>query len=261
MEEEVLNNTFDEKEDFIKLEELLQYNSIRNGYIKLVLKAYSIIMSKKYSDKSFKMLNNRIYVSPVDSIDAFGNILDFFLSLLEHEKILAKHVYTRYDLAYDKYKVKLFSLVIYEIEHEFEQYFVHDHDYSKIGNNGTRVVTGIINLVLKVQSLQEKVYSKEIDISTALKIMGFSLRLNEMSAVILSTYLEAVKAGYLDKTSQASNDCQIHEHCRITIDTCRLINRNRNVLIDSLRIACNSIQTASMKKINHVFERMKMLVS
>ena len=243
MNEERENGLFNEKYEPCDKEHMLQYDSIRIEYLKLVLKTFSLMMSFKFSNLNSGMdsesfinsltLTKISRVTASDTISVFGEILDFFLKLFEHENLLLKSIFTNSHEA-ASYR-KLCYLMIDAIQLEFEQFFIQQYDYSKLANNSDSIVSGMVTVIYKVQSLQEKAHGSETDVRSALKILNFSLRLDDECAEILSTYLDAIKTGHMN-TASVRPDCGIHEFCLDKLKMCSLMNEHRKFLIDSFKI-------------------------
>ena len=63
-------------------------------------------------------------------------------------------------------------------------------------NSGENVVRAVARLLAKVQKLKERATCLQTeDLSSASKLLQFSLRLSETGALILRTYLEVVRSG------------------------------------------------------------------
>lgn len=173
-----------------------------------------------------------------ERIELFTCNLDFCLRVLKHENMLIANIYyrskeTRVDLI-----SKLTILVIDSIQNELEEFFVSDHDFSKLSHNGVNVVKAFINLIIKVQNLKEKASCLQTeDLPSASKLLQFSLRLNEMSAQIFNSYLDVVKTGYFN-TYIVPTNCSVHEYCIQTLDMCRLMKKEHKGLMDSIKIVC-----------------------
>ena len=91
-----------------------------------------------------------------------------------------------------------------------------------------------------MQNLKEKASCLQTaDLSSASKMLQFSMRLNEMSGQIFGTYLEVVKTGDLNQLTVPTN-CSVHEYCVQTLAVCKLMNRHDKALMDSVKKACDA---------------------
>ena len=176
--------------------------------------------------------------------------MDFSLKLLKHENILLNNIYCKsYETRVDLIS-KLTILIIDQIQKEFETFFTKKEscDFTKLSNSDDEVLAAIIKLLAKVQSLKEKASCLQTDdLSSASKLLNFSMKLNETSSQVFSSYLEAIKTGYFN-TFELPYDSNIHEHVRKVCDVWRLIKKNEKYLLEPIKIACESNYLSTEKE-------------
>ena len=132
--------------------------------------------------------------------------------------------------------------MIDQIQKEFEAFFTKKEscDFTKISNSDDEVLAAIIKLIVKVQNLKEKASCLQTDdLNSASKLLMFSLKLNETSSQIFSSYLEVVKKGY-SATFELPHDSNVHEHVRNVCNKWRLIKKHEKYLLEPIKIACQS---------------------
>ena len=123
------------------------------------------------------------------------------------------------------------------IQFEFEQFFANALDFSKLINNGDDVVHGIVRLILTVKSLKETATCLQTeDLSSASKLLQFSIRLNRLGGVILATYIDVVRTGSFNCFAVPAN-CSLHEYCKKTFSVLNLLNKHETSLSDSIEYA------------------------
>ena len=133
-------------------------------------------------------------------------------------------------------------MVIDQIQKEFEAFFTKKEscDFTKISNSDDEVLAAIIKLIVKVQNLKEKASCLQTDdLNSASKLLMFSLKLNETSSQIFSSYLEVVRKGY-STNFELTHDSSVHEHVRNVCSKWRLIKLHEKYLLEPIKIACQS---------------------
>jgi hypothetical protein len=178
----------------------------------------------------------------VEYIELFADNLEFSLKLLKHENIIINNIYrksyeTRVDLT-----SKLTILVIDQIQKEFETFFNKKEscDFTKVSNSDDEVLAAIIKLIVKVQNLKEKASCLQTDdLNSASKLLKFSLKLNETSSQIFSSYLEVVRKGNAI-SFELPHDSNVHEHVSNVCGKWRLIKKYEKYLLEPMKIACQS---------------------
>jgi hypothetical protein len=179
---------------------------------------------------------------PVEYIELFADNLDFILKILRHEKAILNFIYQKSYETCAELTSKLTILVIDEIQKEFENFFTKKEsvDFTKISNSDDEALVAIIKLIVKVQHLKEKASALQTeDLSSTSKLLMFSLKLNETSSQIFSSYLEVVKKGY-STTFELPHDSNVHEHVRNVCNKWRLIKKHERNLMEPIKIACDS---------------------
>lgn len=177
---------------------------------------------------------------PVEYIEIFADNLDFSLKLLKHENILVSTIYQKSDETRIDLVSKLTIMVIDIIKNEFEKFFTNSCDFTKISNNGDDVIAAIIRLIVKVHNLKEKTTCLQTeDLSSASKLLQFSIRLNEISSQIFTTYLEVINTGFYNNFDIPYNS-SVHEYCKKICDVWRFINKNEFYILDAIKLACES---------------------
>lgn len=256
LQQEQQYELYNENHEHCDINQKLKYSEIRNDYLnKLILKSKDLdsIMTDASTDLTMldrvvdrlKINKNHSSASSAQCIEMFERTLDFSLKLLKHENILVASIYcrspeTRVDLI-----SRVTILVINGIMIEFEHFFTHELDFTKIANNGGNVVVGITNLLMKVANLKEKATCLQTeDLSSASKLLQFSIRLNEMSSHVFFTYLEVVRTGYFNE-SIVPIDCSVHEHCVKTLELCRVLQKNVRGIGEAVKKACDMIKKAA----------------
>lgn len=142
----------------------LKYFLTRSEYLKLVIRTHRSILAEKATEKNnrenetlslFERFNKIGIKSSkaTERIELFASNLDFCLRVLKHENMLIENVYYRSKETRVELISKLTILVIDSIQNEFEDFFVNEHDFSKMSHNGINVVNSIINLIIKVALL------------------------------------------------------------------------------------------------------------
>jgi len=89
------------------------------------------------------------------------------------------------------------------------------------------------------------------DLSSASKLLQFSLRLNEMAAQVFVGYLQTVKSGYFNKNVVPS-DCGVHEMCVRTLQVARLINKHGVALLEPAKAATKKACNEDCKRSGEV---------
>ena len=130
------------------------------------------------------------------------------------------------------------TILVFElIEFEFEQFFTNAFDFSKLINNGDDVVDGIVQLILTVKSLKETATCLQTeDLSSASKLLQFSIRLNQLGGIILATYIDVIRTGSFNYFAVPVN-CSLHEYCKKTFSILSLLNKHETSLSDSIEYA------------------------
>ena len=110
---------------------------------------------------------------------------------MKHENIIINKIFIRSEETRNDLITKLTILVIDQIQTRLESFFSDICDFTKLVNNGDRVVIATVHLILKVKYLKNKTGSwKMEDQSAPVKLLRFSMRLNEISGQIFFIYLE-----------------------------------------------------------------------
>jgi hypothetical protein len=153
---------------------------------------------------------------PVEYIEVFAENLDFSLKLLKHDNLLIQYIYEESEETRIELISKLTILVIDQIQREFENFFTHSLDFTKLANNGNHVILAITRLIIKVHNLKEKTSCLQTeDLTSASKLLQFSLKLNEIGSQIFSSYLDVVKAGYFENFEQSiPENYSLHANCK-----------------------------------------------
>jgi hypothetical protein len=153
---------------------------------------------------------------PVEYIEVFAENLDFSLRLLKHDNLLIQYVYDKSEETRTELISKLTILVIDQIQREFEAFFTNSLDFTKLANNGNHVILAITRFIIKVHNLKEKTSCLQTDdLTSASKLLQFSLKLNEIGSQIFAGYLDVVKAGYFENLEPALPvNCSLHANTK-----------------------------------------------
>lgn len=195
---------------------------------------------------------------PVEYIEMFAENLDFSLKLLKHDNLLIQRVYVNSEETRIELISKLTSMILDQIQKEFENFFTHSLDFTKPANNGNHVILAITRLLVKVQNLKEKTTCLQTeDLTSTSKLLQFSLKLNEVGSQIFSSYLDVVKLGYYESVDEdvgVPENSSIHVYCRKFCDMWKYMIHYETFLADSVRIVCDgySILTKSPKQSNAI---------
>ena len=185
---------------------------------------------------------------PVDYIEVFADNLDFSLKLLKHENVLIRSIFCKSEETCVELISILTILIMDQIKEEFERFFKNSCEFSKVSNNGEEVVEAIIRLIIKVFNLKEKTTCLQTkDLSSASKLLQFSMRLNEIGSQIFYTYLDVIESGNYN-TYDICYNCSIHEYLIKVCNVMRFINENEKYLVDSIKLTSNTLLTESTKK-------------
>jgi hypothetical protein len=188
------------------------------------------------SSLSASSLSASFKSKPVECIETFADNLDFGLRLLTHETQMLKFIYRNSTDTFNDLSSKFAVLIIEQIQKEFEEFLTNICDFTKTCNSGADVIYSLMILLIKVQHLKEKTNClPREDLMTASKFLGFTMRLNEISAQIFSAFIDVVKRGHFMEFSIPENS-SLHES---TLRTCHFLNKlieNQEYLNEILKI-------------------------
>ncbi|RNA12578.1 hypothetical protein BpHYR1_009062 [Brachionus plicatilis] len=210
---------------------------------------------EKYSPNtsSSSQLNFKQEHKPVELIEIFSENLDFCLKVLRHETILINKIFIRSSDSCNDLISKLTVLVMEEIKRECELFFKNSLDFTKFTNISNNVVYSIIGLKMKIKNLIDSTSCiQTTDLASGSSIIQFSIRINEITAQILETFLSVIQTGYLN-TFDVPNNGSLHPYCEQICHTWSFIRQNESVLTDSIILVCSS--TKSKKNAHDASDR------
>ncbi len=264
LQQEQAYELYNDSGEHCDINQKLQYCHLRFEFIKSVMRTHSLKLHDSKVNSSvnestpsrtnlfglitFKDDSKEKSTTAAQCIELFNKSLDFFLKLLRHETILLQSIYRGSPETQDDLGSNLTIMVMASIESEFEEFFINANDFSKLVNNGEDVVGAFVDLVVRVQNLKKKISSLQSkDLSSASKLLQFSMRLNEMTAQVFSGYLQTVKSGYFNKNVVPS-DCSVHEMCVKNLQLAKLINNHSSALLEPLKAACKKAFSENSKR-------------
>jgi len=171
LQQEQAYELYNDSGEHCDINQKLNYCELRFDYLKSAIRAHSKALSEALgssdepSSGKGAVLGLRLFrdesreriSTATECIELFARNLDFCLKLLKHENILLKNIYQRSAETRDDLASKLTIMVVASIMSEFEEFFVNEHDFGKLANNGEHVVSAIVRLILRVQHLKQKV--------------------------------------------------------------------------------------------------------
>ena len=220
-------------------------------FLKLASKA-SIIKSKTNNDENdgsdtgsnMSVDMDSKHFNSVEYIEVFAENIDFSLKLLKHENLLIDYVYQHSNETCIELKSKLTIQVIDFVQSEIEEvFFTNSFDFTKLNNNGNKVIQAITRLIVKVQNLKAYLQTEGLTMTSASKLIQFLLKLNEIGSQIFASYLDVVKAGYFENPADVPmmlENYGLHINVKKICVVWLLINNHEKYLTESVSKACNS---------------------
>lgn len=192
------------------------------------------------NNSSSSQINFRQEHRPAEMIEVFSENLDFSLKVLSHEKLLINSIFKSSSDSCNELVSKLTVLIMAEVKRECEIFFKNSLDFTKFTNISNNVVYSIIGLKLKIKNLIDSTSCIQTnDLASASSIIQFSIRINQIAAQILETFLTVIQTGYLN-TFDVPNNASLHPYCEQICQTWSFIRQNEFVLKDSIALACSS---------------------
>jgi hypothetical protein len=246
------NELFNNKGEHCDLNEILKFSELRNNYIELIVKKCSKTEKNEYFHSKLKKIFKAKSNKAVEYISIFSESLKFFFKLLKHEKILINKIFSGSDEAtrFETKKV-LAELIIENIQEKFEEFFINSVDFNDHFNNSDETVREIISLKNQVKLITDTDFLSILDFTSASKFLNFSLKLNEIIAIIIIQYLQVVKSGIFNKYD-INDNLTVHSYVIKTLTTFHLIYSNQANLSNAISLACKNLNET-----DSIFSRFK----